>query len=61
MNRGYVDNTATAAYRYAGQNYSEQDQVRVNALQENELTIDKEAKETGFAAVGDVMTLYISL
>ena len=53
IDAGQVQNTATAAYTYAGEDYTEEDEVTVSAIQGPDLSITKTADETSFGAVGD--------
>ena len=61
IDAGEVQNTATAAYTYAGENYTEEEEVTVRAIQGPGLSITKTADETSFGAVGDEINYTITV
>ena len=56
---GFVANTATAAYSYAGDSFEQEAHWRVEGIPNPEITITKDAAETSFALVGDVINYTI--
>ena len=48
LNRGYVDNTATASCNFGGSTLSDRASIRVTGSQNPRLTISKSARETNF-------------
>ena len=61
IDAGLVHNTATAAYTYAGEDYTQQDEVTVNAAQGPALTISKTADVNSFRNAGDVINYTITV
>jgi gliding motility-associated-like protein/uncharacterized repeat protein (TIGR01451 family) len=59
VNRGYVDNTTTASYVFNGNPYSESASAHVPSVQGPALDITKDADETSFSGVGDIINYTI--
>ena len=55
LNRGYVDNTATASCNFGGSTLSDRASIRVTGSQNPRLTISKSARETNFTSAGDII------
>ena len=58
IDAGEVQNTATAAYTYAGEDYTEEDEVTVSAIQGPDLSITKSAAENRFPECRRCYSLY---
>jgi gliding motility-associated-like protein/uncharacterized repeat protein (TIGR01451 family) len=56
-----IDNKATVSYTYAGQSVQAEDTVTVTPEKNPGITILKESTDTGFNAVGDVLTYTLSV
>ena len=61
LNTGYFDNTARASSTYSGNTLTDSDNVRVNALQNGELTITKSVLETSFTSAGEILHYTITV
>ena len=55
LNRGYVNNTATAAYTYGGTPHSESASVRITADIGPAISITKSAQERSYSLVGNTL------